>query len=226
MRCRTLAATLALAALALPSALAEDPVITVPRADPAGPSASAQVAADDAVALAGGGADIATATPSVVFARCPAPTPPDPPQCDALAIPTDEAALFLGLAGGQGAALIGDAAALLGVSADAVQVVVAKAGETGDVVSALLQVDGPAATSALLVVATAAQAAAGGVLGDSAEGAGALSEATRGLLLEVDAGATCAGAQALVASLSPDAGDALDCASLPAGGAVVALLPA
>jgi hypothetical protein len=67
MRFRTLAAALALAALALPSVLAEDPVVTVPRADPAGPSASIQAAADDASALATGAAAIAAGLPGVIL---------------------------------------------------------------------------------------------------------------------------------------------------------------
>lgn len=240
MRCRTLAAVFALAALALPSVLAEDPVVTVPQADPGGPSASAQALAEDAADLAAGAAAIAAGLPGVVLVRCPAPTPPDPPQCDAFAVPADEAAQLEALLGQQGAALVADAAALAEVPVQAFGIVAAKGNEGAAVTEALLQHVAPAGTEAALLVTDAVQAYVCPVAGlappepacgpDSVltayrEGVDAVYASGRGLVVKVDAGPTCLGTRAIVASLSPEAANALDCGSLPSGGALVALLP-
>lgn len=236
MHRRTLVA--ALAALLVPMVTAENPTITVPKVDPSGPSASAQAIQEDSQAFADGAAALVASTPGVVFAHCPVPTPPDPPACDALAIPTDEEAQLNALLGRQGAALVDDVGALVGEPIVALSVVGVKLDEAGAVVQALAEVTGPSATAALLVVGNSVQAntcpvsalpttscGEDSVLTAYLSGAEGVYASARGLVVKVDAGATCPGAKALVASLSPAAGQAIDCAALPNGGMVVALLP-
>lgn len=251
MDCKTLAAALALAAVALPSAVAEDPVVTIPQPDPTGAEASLQALQDDAPALAAGAAAIATGIPPAVFARCPVPPaqPPETPACDALAIPTDEEAQLNALLGAQGAALVADAAGLLGVSSVAFTIASVKGDEAGDVVAAVFEVTGPSAFSAGAAITDATQAyvcavpavpdvavddppaapalACGpdSVVTQAAQGASGITASGRGFLVRVDAGPTCDSAKDFVTRLSKAAGDALDCAAVPTGGAVVALLP-
>jgi hypothetical protein len=244
---QTFAAALALAALALPSAVAEDPVVTIPQPDPTGTEASLQALQDDAPALAAGAAAIATGLPAVVFARCPVPPaqPPEAPACDAFAVPTDEEAQAHALVGSQGAAVVADAAGLLGVSSDAFAAASLKWDEAGDVVVAVFEVTGPSALSAGAAITDAVQTyvcavpavaveppaaptlACGpdSVVTHTAQGASAVSASAQGFLVRVDAGPTCASAKDFLGRLSAVAGGAIDCAAVPTGGLVVALLP-
>jgi hypothetical protein len=115
-----------------------------------------------------------------------------------------------------------------------------KAGEAAAVEDAALQGVAPAGTSAALLVTDSVQAHAcpvasvappepacgpDSLLTAYLEGVAAVYASGQGLLLKADAGPTCAGVRAILASLSPDAGEALACAALPSGGSVVALLP-